>query len=100
MDRTQLQNAIANVKPGQKLKLRFNEEAKRGGLNYFFRLGLGDRMIEIDPTDIQTLRIVLQYADWNKESNKMAQITVLDTFDQQWFVYHMYRELDSIEVLN
>lgn len=99
MDRTQLQTKIASVKPGQKLKLAFNDNAKHGGLNYLFGMNKAG-VILIEKADRLTLEMVAMSRDWDGNKNKFVTIHATATFDQGWFVDRMYRELDGVEVLN
>lgn len=98
MDRAQLQNKIASVKPGQKLKLQFNEDAKHGGLIYL-RTFAG-RLVDVTMRDLLTAEAVTRSKNWEFPENKTMTVTVLNGFDTNTFVARMYRELDGIEVLN
>lgn len=98
MDRTQLQTKIADVKPGQKLKLQFNENAKHVGVSYLLGMN-GAEVVLLEKADCTRLELVATLRNWGNEK-KFVTIHVPAKFNQSWFVDRMYRELDSIEVLN
>lgn len=95
MDRTQLQTTIADVKPGQKLKLTLYGYARQSSLAYL--VDMNGQMIRLDANAVATL----SDSDPDRgEQNRTTSVDVLEMFGAYWFIDKMWPQLESVEVLN
>jgi len=97
--KTQITQAVRVALVGShKVKVTFRREAI---FEVSYLLGMAKSgIVQLNNGTETTLRVVAQSRDWGDDQNRTATVTLMNQFDEDWFVERMYRALEKIEAIS